>query len=179
MAGRCSEADAIVVLGCRGPAALQRRLEIGIRLFDQGAAPLLALSGGGNGPIPEAELMRRAAIALGVPPTALLIDILSRDTFENARETARLLSARGLQSVVLVSDRVHLPRAALLFRLAGLRVAGRAAVPASSLRRAAAASLREIAALPWSLLHAASHRLSHGSLRTYRTRRRSGRRSRA
>ena len=161
MAGRCSEADGIVVLGCRGPAALRRRLEIGIRLFDQGAAPLLVLSGGGSGPTPEAELMRRAAIAHGVPPTALLIDPVSRDTFENARETARLLSARGLGSVVLVSDRAHLPRAALLFRLAGLRVAGRAAVPARSLRRQTGATLREIAALPWSLLRVASHRLSH------------------
>jgi uncharacterized SAM-binding protein YcdF (DUF218 family) len=154
MAGRCSEADAIVVLGCRGPAALRRRLEIGIRLFEVGAAPLLVLSGGGSGPVPEAELMRRAAIADGVPPTALLIDFVSRDTFENARETARLLSARGLRSVLLVSDRVHLPRAALLFRLAGLRIAGRAAVPARSLRRQAGATLREIVALPWSLLRA-------------------------
>ena len=41
MAGRCFDrlpqpaiADAIVVLGCRGPAALKRRLEIGIRLFE-------------------------------------------------------------------------------------------------------------------------------------------------
>ena len=158
MAGRCSKADAIVVLGCRGLAAL-RRLEIGIRLFERGAAPLLVLSGGGNGPVPEAELMRRAAIAHGVPRTALLTEIVSRDTFENARETARLLSARGLRSVVLVSDRVHLPRAALLFRLAGLQVAGRAAVPASSLRRAAAASLREVAGLPRSLLRAASRGL--------------------
>jgi uncharacterized SAM-binding protein YcdF (DUF218 family) len=164
MAGRCCKADAIVVLGCRGPAALQRRLEIGIRLFERGAAPLLVLSGGGSGPVPEAELMRQAAIAHGVPPTALLTDILSRDTFENARETARLLSARGLGSVLLVSDRVHLPRAALLFHLAGLRVAGRAAVPAPSLRRAAGAALREIAALPWSLLRAGSPRLGDGEL---------------
>jgi len=96
--------------------------------------------------------MRRSAIAQGVPPTALLIDPVSRDTFENARETARLLSARGLRSVLLVSDRVHLPRAALLFRLAGLRVAGRAAVPVRSLRRQAGATLRELVALPWSLL---------------------------
>ncbi len=167
MAGRCSEADAIVVLGCRGPAALQRRLKIGIRLFERGAAPLLVLSGGGNGPVPEAELMQRAAIAHGVSPTVLLIDAVSRDTVENARETERLLSTRGLRSVVLVSDRIHLPRAALLFRLAGLRVAGRAAVPASSLRRAALASLREVAALPWSLLRAASQRLSHGEPAQY------------
>jgi uncharacterized SAM-binding protein YcdF (DUF218 family) len=162
MAGRCSEADAIVVLGCRGPVALRRRLEIGIRLFERGAAPLLVLSGGGRGPLREAELMRRAAIAHGVPPTAMLVDPVSRDTFENAGETARLLSARGLRSVLLVSDRVHLPRAALLFRLAGLRIAGRAAVPAHSLRRQAGAILREIAALPWSLLRAASRRLGHG-----------------
>jgi uncharacterized SAM-binding protein YcdF (DUF218 family) len=86
MAGRCSEVDAIVVLGCRGPAALRRRLEIGIRLFERGAAPFLVLSGGGNGPLPEAEIMRRAAIAHGVSETALLIDTVSRDTVENARE---------------------------------------------------------------------------------------------
>jgi len=66
MAARCSEPDAIVVLGCRGSAALKRRLEIGIRLFESGAAPLLVLSGGGSGPLPEAEAMRWAAIAHGV-----------------------------------------------------------------------------------------------------------------
>jgi uncharacterized SAM-binding protein YcdF (DUF218 family) len=153
MAARCSEADAVVVLGCRGSAAL-RRLEIGIRLFEEGAAPLLVLSGGGSGSLPEAELMRRAAIADGVPETALLVDAVSRNTFENARETARLLSARGRRRVLLVSDRAHLPRAAVLFTLAGLRVTGRAGVAAPSLGRSAAAAIREIAALPWSLLRA-------------------------
>jgi uncharacterized SAM-binding protein YcdF (DUF218 family) len=137
-------------------------LEIGIRLFERGAAPLLVLSGGGNGPLPEAEIMRRAAIAYGVSETAMLVDTVSRNTFENARETARLLSARGLGSVVLVSDRVHLPRAALLFRFAGLRVAGRAAVPTSSPGRAAGAAVREILALLWSLLRAGSRRLGYG-----------------
>jgi len=88
MAARCCKADAIVVLGCRGSAALRRRLEIGIRLFERGVAPLLVLSGGGGGPLPEAEAMRQAAIDHGVPETALLIDAVSRNTFENARETA-------------------------------------------------------------------------------------------
>jgi uncharacterized SAM-binding protein YcdF (DUF218 family) len=162
MAGRCCKADAIVVLGCRGPAALLRRLEIGIRLYEAGTAPLLVLSGGGSGPLPEAEVMRQAAVAHGVSETAMLVDTVSRDTVENAREAARLLSARELRSVLLVSDRVHLPRATLLFRLAGLRVAGRAAVPAYSLRRAASAALREIFAMPWSLLRAGSRRLGYG-----------------
>lgn len=154
MAGRCSRADAIVVLGCRGPAALRRRLEVGVRLFEAGAAPLLVLSGGGSGPIPEAEAMRRAAIASGVSETALLTDAVSRNTFENARETARLLHARGLRSVILVSDRAHSLRAAVMFYLAGLYVTGRAGVPARSLGCGAGATLREIAALPWSLLRA-------------------------
>ena len=105
-----------------------------IRLLQEGAAPLLLLSGGGDGPVPEAEIMRRMALARGVPEAALLVEPGSRDTVENARETARLLRSRGGRSVLLVSDRAHLPRAALLFRLAGLRVAGRAGVPPPSIR---------------------------------------------
>ncbi len=153
MADKCCEADAIVVLGCRGSAALRKRLEIGIRFFEAGAAPLLVFSGGG-GPLPEAEFMRRAAIAHGLPRTALLIDRVSGNTFENARETARLLNGRGLRSVLLVSDRAHLLRATVLFRLAGLQVTGQAGVPAPSLWRQVGATLREIVALPWSLLRA-------------------------
>src|SRR5208282_3125552 len=100
----------------------------GIRLFQDGAGPLLVLSGGGAGPVSEAESMRRVAVARGVPRAALLVEPRSRDTVGNARETARLLRSRGVRSVLLVSDRTHLPRAALLFRLAGLRVAGRGGV---------------------------------------------------
>jgi uncharacterized SAM-binding protein YcdF (DUF218 family) len=156
MAARCSDlhADAIVVLGCRGSAALARRVACAVGLFRAGAAPLIVLSGGGRGPVAEAQRMRGAALAIGVPETALLIEPRSRDTLENARETARLLRSRNLASVLLVSDRTHLPRAALLFRLAGLRVAACAAPPGSSLARAVAAALREIAALPWSLARA-------------------------
>jgi uncharacterized SAM-binding protein YcdF (DUF218 family) len=146
-----STADAVVVLGCRASAALNRRLDRGIRLFQQGAAPLLVLSGGGAGPLPEAEVMRRAALACGVPETALLIEPRSRNTFENARETARLLASRGLRSVLLVSDRAHLLRAALLFRLAGLRVAGWAGAPPPSVWWEAGAAIREVAAVPGSL----------------------------
>ena len=152
MAVRCCDADAIVVLGCRGSAALKRRLDRGIELFQDGAAPLLVLSGGGAGPVPEAELMRGAAIARGVARTALLIEPSSRNTLENARETARLLRSRGFGSVVLVSDQVHLPRASVLFRLAGLRVTRRAAVRSTSVKWSVVAALREIVALPWSLI---------------------------
>jgi uncharacterized SAM-binding protein YcdF (DUF218 family) len=147
-------ADAIVVLGCRPSAGLTRRLDRGIHLFRAGAAPLLLLSGGGSWPVPEAEIMRRMALARGVPEAALLVEPLSRDTVENAWETARLLRPRGGRRVLLVSDRAHLPRAALLFRLAGLSIAGCAGVPPPSFLWEAGTAVRECVALPRSLARA-------------------------
>jgi uncharacterized SAM-binding protein YcdF (DUF218 family) len=144
----------VVVLGCRGAAGLTRRLDYGIRLFQAGAAPLLLLSGGGAGPVPEAEIMRQMALARGVPDSAILVEPGSRDTVENARESARLLRPRGGRWVLLVSDRAHLPRAALLFWLAGLRVAGWAAVPPPSILWEIDAVVRECIALPRSLARA-------------------------
>ena len=121
-------ADAIVVLGCRfdaeaGPSdRLRRRVARAIELYRAGMAPLLLFSGGGSGPVAEAEFMRDLALAAGVPETALLCEFASRNTVENARNTARLLQRRGASRIVLVSDRAHLPRAALLFRRAGIEV---------------------------------------------------------
>jgi uncharacterized SAM-binding protein YcdF (DUF218 family) len=132
--------------------ALRRRVARGIAVFRQGAAPLLVMSGGGAGAVPEAAVMQALARAAGVPEAALIVEPGSRNTLENARETARLLHARGLRTVILVSDRVHLPRAALLFRHAGLTVAGRAAAAPPAPLRELASGLREAAALARTLL---------------------------
>jgi uncharacterized SAM-binding protein YcdF (DUF218 family) len=131
-----------------------RRLDRGIGLYREGTAPLLLLSGAGAGPVPEAEIMQQIALSRGVPETALLVEPRSDNTVENAREAARLLRPRGVREVVLVSDRSHLPRAALLFRLAGLRVAGRAGVRPQSMLREAGGAIRECLAFPGSLLRA-------------------------
>jgi uncharacterized SAM-binding protein YcdF (DUF218 family) len=112
------------------------------------------LSGGGAGPAAEADIMRDEALGCGVPDTALLIEPGSRSTYENARETARLLGSRGQRSVLLVSDRMHLPRATLLFRMAGLRVVGWAGVPPPSINWEMRVAMHELAALPRGLCHA-------------------------
>jgi uncharacterized SAM-binding protein YcdF (DUF218 family) len=151
-------ADAIVVLGCRVEAdgqpcrQLRRRVEFGIEAYRKGVAPLLVLSGGGRGPIPEAAVMREVALRAQVPEAALLCEAESRDTAENALHTARLLRGRGHGRVVLVSDRAHLLRARLLFRLAGLTVVAGAPVPPSSRLAGLASVLRNLAAMPISLL---------------------------
>ena len=151
-------AEAIVVLGCRldvqGGPSERLRLRVGraIELYHAGAAPLLLLSGGGSGPVAEATIMRDLALAAGIPESALLREPHSRNTVENAVNSARLLRERVVRRIVLVSDRTHLPRAALLFRLAGLDVVDKAGIPARSLARALGAALFEIGALPRSVI---------------------------
>ncbi len=142
-----AKADAIVVLGCKSPARLARRIERGVQLFRQGLAPILLLSGGGSGSEPEAEIMRRAALARGVPEAALLVEPVSRDTLGNARETAARLRPHGWGTIVLVSDGTHLARAALLFRLAGVDIVARSGVRSPSALLEISAILREAAAL--------------------------------
>jgi uncharacterized SAM-binding protein YcdF (DUF218 family) len=149
-----AKADAIVVLGCPPSPRLDRRLARGVELWRRGAAPVLLLSGGGGGREPEAEIMRRAAIARSIPEVALLVEPGSRDTLGNSRETACLLQAHGWGTIVLVSDKTHLPRAALLFRLAGVRIAARSGVSSGSPALELAAALREALALLPSLLRA-------------------------
>jgi uncharacterized SAM-binding protein YcdF (DUF218 family) len=146
--------DAIVVLGCKSQSRLRRRVAAAAKLFWRGAAPAMVLSGGGAGPEPEAERMRRAALALGVPAEMLVLEPNSNDTLGNARLCAALLSLRGWDRVVLVSDRAHLPRAALMFRIAGLSVVNGFGVGAPSLRAAVISVLYEAAAWPVSLLRA-------------------------
>ena len=126
--------DVIVVLGARVAAggraspAMARRVRRGVALFHEGAAPRLLLSGGAvTGPEAEAAVMRELALAAGVPAERLLLEDRSRTTWENARFSARLMAEEGLEGALLVSDRLHLPRALLSFRRAGLRVEGRAA----------------------------------------------------
>ncbi len=98
--------------------------------------------------------MRRMALARGVPEAALLIEPHSRDTVGNARETARLLCSRGWRTVILVSDKAHLPRAALLFRIAGVEVVGCSGVSSSSALLEIAQAIREALAFLPSLLRA-------------------------
>ena len=149
-------AEAIVVLGCRlrpdgAPSGqLRRRVALGIELYRAGTAPLLLLSGGGA-PVSEAQVMARLATAAGVPLAALLCEPWSRNTAENALNSARLLREQGLSRIVVVSQSAHLMRARLLFRLAGLTVVATAGVPALTHRKALVSAIYEALALPRSI----------------------------
>ena len=156
-------AQAIVVLGARlrpdgSPgSALSRRVAVGVALYRQGAAPLLLLSGGGGRVRAEADAMAEAALAAGVPRSALLIEARSANTVENAFLSAKLLAERDITAVLLVSERYHLHRARLLFDRAGLVVVDGVAPP-GDWREDWPMWLREGLALPRSLWRARRRR---------------------
>lgn len=127
-------ADAIVVLGGGGGYRWMGRPDVdaydlegsriaaGARVWLAGRAPLVILSGGGEGDNTEARKMAAAIQALGVPRAALILEEQSESTSDNARFTARLAERGDLLSVLLVTSSLHMPRASLQFREAGLLV---------------------------------------------------------
>jgi uncharacterized SAM-binding protein YcdF (DUF218 family) len=110
-------ADAIVVIGGdHKPEWMQKALE----LYVAGYAPVVLLSAGvvvaeGSETIAEAEVMRRQAVALGLPQSALLIASVSQSTFQNAYCLEEIAAARGWRSVLLVTSLFQSARAGRIF----------------------------------------------------------------
>ena len=66
-----------------------------------------------------AELLQ----AYGVPPDSIIVESNSRNTHENAINTAAIWRERHFRSGLLVTSATHMPRALASFRKAGLDVA--------------------------------------------------------
>ena len=133
--GELPQAEAIVVLGGgTKPRIAPRpwyevsdagdRILYGSWLYKQGKAPLLLVSGGradwyGEGGNPESEDMAAIAIAMGVPRSAILQEPDSLNTRENAVNTKRILSQKGINKILLVTSALHMPRSMAIFRKLG------------------------------------------------------------
>jgi uncharacterized SAM-binding protein YcdF (DUF218 family) len=131
-------ADAIVVLGggAEWPhgelssTALHRTIQ-GIRLYKEGLAPLLVLSGAQGRTPPTPSARRRAlALACDIPRQAIVTDEGATTTRDETDRVAGLLRPRGVRTILLVTDPYHMVRARYLFERAGFAVR---AVPASDL----------------------------------------------
>lgn len=99
------------------------RLVTGIQLQWQLDVPLLVAGGqvfAFSGP--EAQIMRRVAIGLGVPPERIIAETESLNTEQNARNVKAILQENGFQSPILVTSAFHMPRAVWLFKRQGVSV---------------------------------------------------------
>ncbi len=130
--------DAIVVLGGGVAPAMpperdfpsltesSDRLWVAARLYKQGVAPRIIVSGGGflapneELAMSEAEAMRRFLVELGVPDSAIESEGKSDNTIENIRNVAAMVHDRP---VALVTSGYHMPRAMRIAKAANLNVA--------------------------------------------------------
>lgn len=122
-ADELQKADAIVALSGGDTEA---RTAEAITLYQQGWAPSLIFSGAAKdlkGPS-NAEVMRRSAIAAGVPAEKIEIDKFGADTIGNAEGTTQIIRSRGDKRIILVTSKYHQRRAWLEFKkLLGSEVA--------------------------------------------------------
>jgi uncharacterized SAM-binding protein YcdF (DUF218 family) len=100
------------------------RLHATFELLRSGRARAAVLSSGPVAPPgragSEAELLAEQLARWGVARERLVVEPRSRNTFENARETAAVVRERGWGRLVLVTSAYHMPRALGCFRAAGL-----------------------------------------------------------
>jgi len=95
-------------------AVLARRT--GLPVYTSGGGALTAPTAA------EGDLMRRWLIRLGVSRDRVHADTFARNTWENAVYVRRLLERAGIDTVILVTSAVHMPRAVFCFEKQGLKV---------------------------------------------------------
>ncbi len=135
-------ADAIAVLGgATEPALAPRpwvevseqgdRILYGARLYNQNRAPKLILSGGrvtwrggsAKGTAPsEADDMEEFAMAMNVPKSAIVLEGDSLNTRQNAVNIKKIMEAQRINSLLLVTSALHMPRSVAIFKKLGIKV---------------------------------------------------------
>jgi len=112
------KADAIVVLGAaayhnKPSPVFEERIKHGINLYQQKYASKIIFTGGfgKNAKFAEAQVALFYALNNGVLPTDILIETNSHNTFENLYEAQKILKANNLNSIIIVSDPLHMVRA--------------------------------------------------------------------
>lgn len=120
-------ADAIVVLGAaqydgRPSPQLAARLDHALELYREGWAATVVVTGGKQ-PLDrftEATASANYLTERGVPDAAILREVQGTSSWESVAASARILSERGLERVILVSDPFHELRLRGIAREVGL-----------------------------------------------------------
>ena len=122
-----TEADAVIILGAAAwhnnpsPVFLER-IRHGIWLYQNGYVDYIIFTGGyGTGAeYSEAYVARTYAIAAGIPLESILIEEYSRTTESNFSYAISLMETHDIETVIIVSDPLHMKRAMRMARDAGL-----------------------------------------------------------
>ncbi|HET6248161.1 MAG TPA: YdcF family protein [Tepidisphaeraceae bacterium] len=120
------KADVIVVFGARAHAdgspssVLADRVSTACALYRDGMADAIVFSGGpGDGAIDEPHAMRKLALQLGVPDSAIHLDPGGLNTGDTVADTDVIFRELHAHRVLAVSHFYHLPRIKLAYCQAG------------------------------------------------------------
>lgn len=101
------------------------RIVAGFELLQSGSAKQILLSGGPPRPRPgvptEPEWLSASLQRWGVDPARIVLETRSRNTHENAVETARIVADRRWGPLLLVTSAYHMKRALACFRKVGVQ----------------------------------------------------------
>ncbi len=121
------KSDVAIVLGAaayhtKPSPVFKERIRHAITLFEAGQVPKIIFTGGyGNGaPYAESEVGAAFAVKAGVDETAILTETRSRSTRQNLLEAKALMDMANLSTAIIVSDPLHLKRAAILAKDIGI-----------------------------------------------------------
>ena len=116
------QSDAVILLG----GTPVRRIMRALWLYREGKAPFIVITGGNplekRAVVPEAQRVADFMVEIGAPLAALILETKSRNTRENAVNTAAIFKEHGWRHGLLVTDGVHMPRAMATFKKIGLDV---------------------------------------------------------
>jgi len=108
-----AKADTIVALS----GDVDMRTKTAVDLWKRGYAATIIFAGSALDPasISSAEIMKREAVAAGVPAAAIIVEPTSATTEENAAQVIEIMVKKGLRSAILVTSPYHQRRASILF----------------------------------------------------------------
>jgi len=100
---------------------LEDRVLAAARLYHEGKADMLLMSGNRDGSYNEPDVMALLARRAGVPGEAILCDYEGYTTRRTMQNACKIF---GVRDAIVVTQEYHLPRALYLGEQAGLRVMG-------------------------------------------------------
>ena len=124
-----AKADAAVVLGAsvwhdKSSPVFQERINHGIWLYKNAYVQYLIFTGGigRNSSVSEASVARDFAVENSVPADIIFTEELSRITLENILYAKNIIRDNGFNTIIIVSDPMHMKRAVTMAKDLGLNV---------------------------------------------------------
>ena len=107
-------------------AASDRFLQA-VRLYKLGHIRKILISGGSGSPgrqeYKDADFAREQLLQFGVPDSAILTERNSRNTFESAQYSKKVLDSAGVHTpVLLITSAMHMRRAEKVYQKAGINI---------------------------------------------------------